>query len=92
MGQNSSQNVGGTGFNLVDYVVKDTYGNVLTQVDGPIANPTQDDVGKYWITTNGGAWANVKINYITGADVIPEPATATLGLLGLAALVMRRRV
>lgn len=46
-----------------------------------------DYQGQYYIYTEGG---NVKVQYVV-AGAVPEPATATLSLLGLAALMMRRR-
>lgn len=35
LGQNSSSSVGGSGFDTVDYVVRDSCGNILTRADGP---------------------------------------------------------
>lgn len=90
LGQNSSSSSGGSGFDTVDYVVRDADGNILTRADGPL-EATEENVGKYWITTNGGAWANVKIHYITGAAPVPEPAAAGLSAAGLLLALLRRR-
>lgn len=40
---------------------------------------------------NKGCFAGLSGIQINGDLVVPEPATASLGLLGLAALMMRRR-
>lgn len=90
LGQNASSSSGGNGFDTVDYVVRDADGNILTRADGPL-EATAENVGKYWITTNGGAWANVKIHYITGAAPVPEPAAAGLSAAGLLLALLRRR-
>lgn len=90
LGQNSAVSHGGNGFDTVDYVIKDANGNVLTRADGPL-EATEENVGKYWITTNGGAWANVKVHYITGTAPVPEPATAGLSAAGLLLAFLRRR-
>lgn len=90
LGQNASSSSGGNGFDTVDYVVRDAEGNILTRADGPL-EATAENVGKYWITTNGGAWANVKIHYITGAAPVPEPAAAGLSAAGLLLALLRRR-
>lgn len=90
LGQNSTSSSGGNGFDTVDYVVRDTDGNILTRAEGPL-EATAENVGKYWITTNGGAWANVKIHYITGAAPVPEPAAAGLSAAGLLLALLRRR-
>ncbi|PNC23441.1 hypothetical protein CXU19_06390 [Akkermansia muciniphila] len=90
LGQNASSSSGGNGFDTVDYVVRDADGNILTRADGPL-EATEENVGKYWITTNGGAWANVKIHYITGAAPVPEPAAAGLSAAGLLLALLRRR-
>lgn len=90
LGQDSTSNSGGNGFNTVDYVIRDTKGNILTRADGPL-EATEENVGKYWITTNGGAWANVKIHYITGAAPVPEPAAAGFSAAGLLLALLRRR-
>ena len=90
LGQNASSSLGGNGFDTVDYVVRDAEGNILTRADGPL-EATAENVGKYWITTNGGAWANVKIHYITGAAPVPEPAAAGLSAAGLLLALLRRR-
>lgn len=91
LGQNASSSSGGNGFDTVDYVVRDAEGNILTRADGPL-EATAENVGKYWITTNGGAWANVKIHYITGAAPVPEPAAAGLSAAGLLLALLRRRM
>lgn len=91
LGQNASSSSGGNGFDTVDYVVRDAEGNILTRADGPL-EATAENVGKYWITTNGGAWANVKIHYITGAAPVPEPAAAGLSAAGLLLALLCRRM
>lgn len=47
----------------------------------------QRTTGQYYLYTENG---DVKVQYVV-AGVVPEPATATLSLLGLAALMLRRR-
>lgn len=44
-----------------------------------------ENAGKYQVFTQDG---KVYVSYISGA--VPEPATATMGLLGMAALLLRR--
>lgn len=46
------------------------------------------NVGKYQIFTQNG---EIYVSYINGVGAVPEPATATLGLLGMAALLLRRK-
>ncbi len=46
-----------------------------------------DYQGQYYLYTEDG---NVKVQYVV-AGAVPEPATATLSLLGLASLMLRRR-
>jgi uncharacterized protein (TIGR03382 family) len=44
--------------------------------------------GTFSVANNGN---NLDLIYTTALVIIPEPATATLGMLGLAGLMMRRR-
>lgn len=90
LGQNASSSSGGNGFDAVDYVVRDADGNILTRADGPL-EAAEENVGKYWIAANGGAWANVEIHDITGAAPVPEPAAAGLSAAGLLLALLRRR-
>ena len=46
---------------------------------------TAENVGKYQVFTENG---KIYVSYING---VPEPATVSLSLLGLAALMLRRR-
>lgn len=46
-----------------------------------------DYQGQYYLYTEDG---NVKVQYVV-AGAVPEPATATLSLLGLASLMLHRR-
>ena len=46
---------------------------------------TAENVGKYQVFTKDG---KIYVSYING---VPEPATVSLSLLGLAALMLRRR-
>lgn len=47
---------------------------------------TEENAGKYQVFTQDG---KVYVSYISG--VIPEPASATLGLLGMSTFLLRRR-
>lgn len=47
---------------------------------------TEENAGKYQVFTQNG---KVYVSYISG--VIPEPASATLGLLGMSTFLLRRR-
>lgn len=49
---------------------------------------TAENVGKYQVFTQNG---EIYVSYINGVGAVPEPATATLGLLGMAALLLRRK-
>lgn len=49
---------------------------------------TAENVGKYQVFTQDG---EIYVSYINGVGAVPEPATATLGLLGMAALLLRRK-
>lgn len=62
-------------------------GSALTKVSGEMTGNAADHQGQYYLYTEGG---NLKVQYVV-AGGIPEPATASLSLIGLAALMMRRR-
>ena len=47
-----------------------------------------DYQGQYYLYTEDG---NVKVQYVVVAGAVPEPATATLSLLGLASLMLPPR-
>lgn len=49
-------------------------------------------VGEVYYTFDEGGTRGIKAYYVTyNPDLVPEPATATLGLFGLSALMLRRR-
>lgn len=75
----------GGSISLGDFTAED--GSSLTKSSGMMEGDAADYQGQYYIYTEGG---NVKVQYVV-AGAVPEPATATLSLLGLAALMMRRR-
>lgn len=67
----------------------DASGGSLTKVGEAMTGNAADYEGKYYLYRDGNT---IKVQYVETGAVVPEPATATLGLLGLAALMMRRRV
>ena len=79
-----------SGFNngsisLGDFTAED--GGALTKASGVMEGNAADYQGQYYLYTEDG---NVKVQYVV-AGAVPEPATATLSLLGLASLMLRRR-
>ena len=75
----------GGSMSLGDFTAED--GSALTKASGPMEGNAADYQGQYYLYTENGT---VKVQYVV-AGAVPEPATATLSLLGLAALMMRRR-
>lgn len=75
----------GGSMSLGDFTTAD--GGSLTKASGKMEGNAADHQGQYYVYTEGNT---VKVQYVVGGAV-PEPATATLSLLGLAALMMRRR-
>ncbi len=63
-------------------------GSATSYVQGEELTATAADLGKYTLVSESG---KLYVEYVTGSGAIPEPATASLSLLGLAALAMRRR-
>ena len=70
---------------LGDFTAED--GSALTKASGLMEGNAADYQGQYYLYTENG---DVKVQYVV-AGAVPEPATATLSLLGLAALMLRRR-
>ena len=70
---------------LGDFTAED--GGALTKASGIMEGNAADYMGQYYLYTEDG---NVKVQYVV-AGAVPEPATATLSLLGLASLMLRRR-
>ena len=68
-----------------DFTAED--GSALTKASGLMEGNAADYQGQYYLYTQNG---DVKVQYVV-AGAVPEPATATLSLLGLAALMLRRR-
>ena len=64
-----------------------TSAGALTKASGIMEGNAADYQGQYYLYTEDG---NVKVQYVV-AGAVPEPATATLSLLGLASLMLRRR-
>lgn len=75
----------GGSISLGDFTTED--GGALTKASGIMEGNAADYQGQYYLYTENG---NVKVQYVV-AGVVPEPATATLSLLGLASLMLRRR-
>lgn len=86
----------GTTFELVTRELVNGLGSSLASSNTTITGGTQSDdiaaealtaenVGKYQVFTENG---KIYVSYING---VPEPATVSLSLLGLAALMLRRR-
>ena len=70
---------------LGEFLAED--GSSLTKASAKMEGNAADHQGQYYIYKDGNT---IKVQYVVGGAV-PEPATATLSLLGLAALMMRRR-
>lgn len=70
---------------LGDFLAAD--GSSLTKASAKMEGNAADHQGQYYVYKDGNT---IKVQYVVGGAV-PEPATATLSLLGLAALMMRRR-
>ncbi|XBD73944.1 PEP-CTERM sorting domain-containing protein [Akkermansia massiliensis] len=75
----------GGSISLGDFTAED--GSALTKASGLMEGNAADYQGQYYLYTENG---DVKVQYVV-AGAVPEPATATLSLLGLAALMLRRR-
>ncbi len=75
----------GGSISLGDFTAED--GGALTKASGIMEGNAADYQGQYYLYTEDG---NVKVQYVV-AGAVPEPATATLSLLGLASLMLRRR-
>ena len=75
----------GGSISLGDFTAED--GGTLTKASGIMEGNAADYQGQYYLYTEDG---NVKVQYVV-AGAVPEPATATLSLLGLASLMLRRR-
>ena len=75
----------GGSISLGDFTAED--GGALTKASGIMEGNAADYQGQYYLYTENG---NVKVQYVV-AGAVPEPATATLSLLGLASLMLRRR-
>ncbi|MCC8149147.1 PEP-CTERM sorting domain-containing protein [Akkermansia sp.] len=75
----------GGSISLGDFTAED--GSALTKASGAMEGNAADYQGQYYLYTENG---DVKVQYVV-AGAVPEPATATLSLLGLAALTLRRR-
>lgn len=70
---------------LGDFLAAD--GSSLTKASARMEGNAADYQGQYYVYKDGN---DIKVQYVV-AGAVPEPATATLSLLGLAALMMRRR-
>lgn len=70
---------------LGDFTAED--GSALSKASGVMEGNAADYQGQYYLYTENG---DLKVQYVV-AGAVPEPATATLSLLGLAALMMRRK-
>lgn len=75
----------GDDVSLGEFLAED--GSSLTKASAKMEGNAADHQGQYYIYKDGNT---IKVQYVVGGAV-PEPATATLSLLGLAALMMRRR-
>lgn len=75
----------GGSISLGDFTAED--GSALAKASGLMEGNAADYQGQYYLYTENG---DVKVQYVV-AGAVPEPATATLSLLGLAALMLRRR-
>ena len=75
----------GGSISLGDFTAED--GSALTKASGLMEGNAADYQDQYYLYTENG---DVKVQYVV-AGAVPEPATATLSLLGLATLMLRRR-
>ncbi|MEG0024046.1 MAG: PEP-CTERM sorting domain-containing protein [Akkermansia sp.] len=84
-----ASNTNGNTINLSDETFTDLDGNALTKSDTKlVADAT--DLNKYYLYQDANG--DVKVDYLVDkSKSIPEPTTATLSLIGLAALLLRRR-
>ncbi len=67
----------------VSFLAKD--GSELEKIE---ANPSEISLGQYATTYEA---SKIGVTYVREYKLVPEPTTASLSLLGLAALMMRRR-
>lgn len=66
--------------------------NVTTPTGYTITNVVANEAGQIVLTVNGNGSHTPTFNALAVSELsVPEPATASLGILGLAALMMRRR-
>ena len=75
----------GTAFELVTRELVNGVGSAATSNTTITGGTQSENVGKYQVFTENG---KIYVSYING---VPEPATVSLSLLGLAALMLRRR-
>ncbi|MBT8777490.1 PEP-CTERM sorting domain-containing protein [Akkermansia muciniphila] len=75
----------GGDISLGEFLAED--GSSLTKASAKMEGDAADYQGQYYVYKDGNT---IKVQYVVGGAV-PEPATATLSLLGLAALMLRRR-
>lgn len=80
---NFRTNIYGT-WTLAAGTVTGSDGSALTSVEGDLT-ASAENFGKYHLGSDAGG---VYVQYVTA---VPEPATASLSLLGLSVLMMRRR-
>ncbi len=81
-------------FDNLLFDVKDSNGSLLTNSTynslADFLNAGESTIGTYFFEHNS-ANKDIIVHWYQGAKPIPEPSTATLGLLGLGALILRRR-
>lgn len=75
----------GGDISLGEFLAED--GSSLTKASAKMEGDAADYQGQYYVYKDGNT---IKVQYVVGGAV-PEPTTATLSLLGLAALMLRRR-
>ncbi|MEG0586519.1 MAG: PEP-CTERM sorting domain-containing protein [Akkermansia sp.] len=84
-----ASNTNGNTINLSDETFTDLDGKKLTKSDTKLAADATD-LNKYYLYQDANG--DVKVDYLVDkSKSIPEPTTATLSLIGLAALLLRRR-